>query len=66
MASELKKEREGEGVAREVALPLVAIVGRPNVGKSSKNSPARRPVRRLTCLVSRSSRRSPDRRRISG
>jgi len=35
MASELKKEREGEGVAREVALPLVAIVGRPNVGKST-------------------------------
>ncbi|HEX3560545.1 MAG TPA: ribosome biogenesis GTPase Der [Pyrinomonadaceae bacterium] len=36
MSSELKQESEVEGAAREVAaLPLVAIVGRPNVGKST-------------------------------
>src|SRR5437763_3194112 len=34
MSSELKKESEGEAEARG-ALPLVAIVGRPNVGKST-------------------------------
>ena len=33
---------------------------------SSKNSPARRPVRRFTCRVTRSSRRSPASARIRG
>src|SRR5919198_2586465 len=34
MASELKEE-EGRGAKQGAGLPLVAIVGRPNVGKST-------------------------------
>ena len=46
--------------------PRISYVSRTQTRTDSKYSPARRPVRRLTCRSSRSSSLSPLRRRISG